>query len=414
MARLIRPLVVEGAENLVADWRRHALTVAGIVWGAAAVVFLVALGAGFYAFLDSGFKKTGDLHSVIAGQYTTSESGGARPGRRIVLERADVERVTGGVPSAAVVAAEAIRATVSVRSPARTRSTVVSAATAELRLIQQLRVARGRFFDASDDRALRPVAVIGASLAAIFFPHEDPLGRRLDVAGRAFEVIGVLQRKGPQLMVNWALHDDMIFLPLGAGLRLFGSRAEVDLIHAKPARLEDVPALHREVRAALAPWHHVEAGDAEAIRVDSVTEFTEPFRNIAAGLVLLLGLVGTVALSMAAVGVANLMLAIVNDRRMELAVRRACGARRSDLILQLLVETLAVVLAGGLIGVGVGVALAQGVALLPLPEELPAPQLSWSTVLTTAAVLGGVGLGAGVAPARLASQVDPAAAMRVT
>jgi ABC-type antimicrobial peptide transport system permease subunit len=117
---------------------------------------------------------------------------------------------------------------------------------------------------------------------------------------------------------------------------------------------------------------------------------------------------------MSGVGVANLMIAIVNDRRMEMAVRRACGARRGDVLLQLLVETLVIVFAGGAIGVGLGVAISYGVGLLPLPDMIPAPRISLSVILTTFGVLVAVGLAAGIVPARLASRVDPGAAMRVT
>jgi ABC-type antimicrobial peptide transport system permease subunit len=115
---------------------------------------------------------------------------------------------------------------------------------------------------------------------------------------------------------------------------------------------------------------------------------------------------------MAGVGVANLMIALVNARQRELATRRACGARRSDLTLQLLVETIVVVVAGGGAGALLGVAIALGVGWLPLPEQLPTPEVSPAVVFTTFAVLVGTGIVAGVAPARLASQVDPATALR--
>ncbi|MFI5397061.1 MAG: ABC transporter permease [Candidatus Binatia bacterium] len=215
-------------------------------------------------------------------------------------------------------------------------------------------------------------------------------------------------------MVDWAPHDDTIFIPLRSARPLFGQQNEVDVVYAKPRRLDDIPSMHAELRAVLSPWHHVSSADHEAIRLMSVADYTEPFRKIGRGLQILLGFIGTVALAMAGVGVANLMIAIVNDRRMEIAVRRACGARRSDVIFQLLVETLVIVFVGGAIGIVLGVALASGVGLLPLPDMIPAPRLSFSVILTTFGVLAAVGLVAGIVPARLASRVDPGAAMRVT
>ena len=117
---------------------------------------------------------------------------------------------------------------------------------------------------------------------------------------------------------------------------------------------------------------------------------------------------------MAGVGVANLMVAMVNRRRVELAMRRACGGRRGDLVLQLLVETLVVVLTGGVLGVAIGTGLVWLISLLPVPDMVPAPRLEPSVLATSFCVLVAVGLLSGITPARSAARVDPAAALRVT
>jgi putative ABC transport system permease protein len=139
-----------------------------------------------------------------------------------------------------------------------------------------------------------------------------------------------------------------------------------------------------------------------------------PVRKVFAALQALLGVVGTVTLAMSGVSVANLMIAIVDGRRREFAMRRACGARRSDLLLQLMVETLVIVGLGGAVGVVVALLVTTLLANAPLPPELPTPQVSASVLLTTFAVLTAVGLIAGIAPARIAARVDPATALRVT
>jgi putative ABC transport system permease protein len=411
---LLVALAEDGLAELRAGWRQHALTLLGIVWGSAAVVILLSIGAGFYKNLQLGFEKTGDRYVMAIGQYTTTELGGARPGRRIVFERVDIERVRGGAASARWVAGELQRAGVAARTPHRTRTAVVSAATPELRFIKNHRVARGRFFDADDEGRARRVAVIGASLAEVFFGAEDPIGRTIHLDGRPFEVIGVLARKGAQYVTNSAPHDEMVFVPLSQGQRLFARGDALDAILVAPWRLDEAKRLEAELRAALLPFHRVSPEDDEAIHVMSIPEITAPFVKIALGLELLLGFIGTVVLAMAGVGVANLMVAIVNRRRVELAMRRACGARRRDVILQLLIETLVVVLAGGLLGVAIGSAAGWAISRLPMPEFIPGPRLEWSVVATSFVVLVAVGLGAGLSPARAASRVDPALALRVT
>jgi putative ABC transport system permease protein len=107
------------------------------------------------------------------------------------------------------------------------------------------------------------------------------------------------------------------------------------------------------------------------------------------------------------------MIALVNARRVEFAMRRACGARRSDLLLQLLVETAVVVGAGGVLGILLGLAIDLAIGLLPLPEMIPTPEVSVSVLGTTFAILAATGLLAGIVPAQRAARVDPATALRV-
>lgn len=412
--RLLAPLAGDGFAQLRAQWRGHALTLVGLVWGAAAVVLLLSIGAGFNQFLDLGVAKTGDRYLMAWGAYTTTESGGARAGRPIDLDIDDLSRAQASAPSAARVGAEIQRYGIAVETPRKTRSGVVAAVTPEIGVIQAHVMARGRFIDDEDERLGRHVAVIGADLPTIFFGDEDPLGHTLQLDGTPFEVIGVLAAKGFQLMTNYDVHDKMVFVPLASGRALFGAGRTIERLYFDMRRFEDEPELRDEVAKVLHDAHHIDPSDTEAIGTMSVPEAMEPTRRIGFGLQVMLGFIGTVTLMMSAVGVANLMIALVQERRMELAMRRACGARRSDLVLQLLVETVVVVLAGGSLGIGFGLAGVQVLALFPLTPDMPAASVSPAVLATTFFVLGFIGLAAGIVPARLASQVDPAAAMRVT
>jgi putative ABC transport system permease protein len=414
LLRLARPLCGDGLAQLRAHWREHALTLVGIVWGAAAVVLLLSLGAGFHSFLDLGFKKTGDRYVVAWGRYTTTELGGTRPGRAIELDREDFERVRASVPSARWVAAEFQRGVVSARTPHRTRTAILSAGTAELRHIKIHRVARGRFYDDFDDAERRSVAVLGADLPELYFADGRAIGRTIHIDGWPFEVIGVLRKKGNQFVTNNGPHDQMIFIPMGRAQRLFDMDNGIGSLIADAPHPDAAAQVEAELRAALVAHHRIDPGDEEALGVMSLPQLTRSFLQIGVGLKLLLGFIGTLMLAMAGVGVANLMVAVVHQRRVELAMRRACGARRSDVVLQLLLETMVVVVVGGALGVGIGTGLAYATSLLPLPDMLPTPRVSLSVVLTSFAVLAAVGVVAGVVPARVASAVDPASALRVS
>jgi putative ABC transport system permease protein len=414
LARLLRlaPSILEEAlAQLRANAREQWLTLAGLVWGASAVILLLSFGAGFHRVIDLGFKKTGERYVMASGNFTSQELGGARPGRRITLDREDLERVRAGAPSAIAVSADETRA-ITARTALRTRTTLVCAATAEIARIQIHRTARGRFLDADDETRSRSVVVLGATLAQAFYGDGDPIGRSIELDGQVFDVIGVLERKGAQFVTNSGLHDDTAFVPLSRGQRLFGMGDAIGDLVADPLRAEDSERLREELRRVLYARHRIPASDRDAISFLEIQDFVRPMLLVGAALRVLLGAIGTGVLAIAGAGVANLMVASVNRRRPELATRRACGARSGDVILQVVIETLVVVLAGGALGAGLGVAAILALGALPLPELVPAPRLEWNVVATAFALLAAVGLVAGITPARIAARVDPAAALR--
>ena len=307
--RLLGPLVGDGFAQLRAQWRGHALTLIGLVWGAAAVVLLLSIGAGFNQFLDLGVAKTGDRYLMVWGEYTTTESGGAQPGRPIRLDIDDLERARASAPSAARAGAEIQRYGIAVETPRKTRSGVVAAVSPEIGVIQVHHMARGRFLDDADERIGRHVAVIGAGLTSIFFGDEDPLGRTLQLDGTPFEVVGVLAPKGFQLMTFYDVHDKMVFVPLSTGRTLFGTGRTVQRLYFEPrvvrrARVARGRGGSAASRASLSVRRRSDRHD-ERSRSDGPDE--EDRLRLAGDA----WLIGTVTLMMSAVGVANLMIALV-------------------------------------------------------------------------------------------------------
>jgi putative ABC transport system permease protein len=318
------------------------------------------------------------------------------------------------VPSADVVAGESQWADVVLETPGITRAGTVSGATAELAAIQNHYIGSGRWISVDDQRSLRRVVVLGANLASRFFAAADPIGSTLQIAGTPFAIVGVLKVKGSQLIGGADNHDDIAYVPLETAQRLFDSGDVVDAILLNPHRIDETRVLESEAARALRRSHDIAEDDGEALRFRSVPEITEPIRTALVGLQALLGLVGTVMLAMSGIGVANLMVAIVNARRVEFAIRRACGAHRQDILAQVLIETLVVVLSGGLAGAALGVVLAGLFNALPLSESIPSLRVSLSTVLTTFAVLAVVGIVAGILPAQRAARVEPSVGLRVS
>ncbi len=410
--QLVPFLLQDATAQLLAEARNNLLTLLGIAWGAASLILLLSLGSAFHAFLEAGVDVAGDLWTQVDGDYTVSDSGGARPGRPVELTTEDLDWVTQSVGSAAAVAGEVLTTAV-VETPHLTRATVVSAASSDLAAIQNHRIAQGRWFTEDDERSGFKAAVVGASLVEPFFDAATPLGQTIQVEGVPFQVIGVLERKGFQLITDRDVHDNMLFVPLAVGQRALGRGNSLDHLLLAAITREEETLLATQVRAALGQRHHLAADEPRGIVLHSVSSTLGPIRKIAVGLTLLLGFVGTISLSISGLAVASLMMAVVADRRMEFAMRRVCGARRSQVLLQLVVETLVVVIGGGLLGVLGGIAGVGILNLVPLPEAFPPPQLVPSVVVTTFFTLVVVGMGASVLPARAAMKIAPNLLLRI-
>lgn len=411
-AARLRAVLLDAGADLRADLRSQALTVLGIVWGSAAVLLLLSFGAGFRGFLDLGVEKTGDRWVAVVPAYTTREAGGRSAGRPLELDLEDVEHLAAAVPSARAVAAEGGPGFAVVESPDRTRITAVTAASAALGRIQAHRLARGRWYDEADDRQGRRVAVLGAHAAQEFFPDGEPLGSRLRIGGETFVVIGVLEEKGFQLVTVRDLHDNTVFVPLRPGLRVFGEREAVRTVYLEAHSPAGAQQLIAEARADLWRRHALPAVETDAFRFHSIPGLLRPVRRVLAGLHATLGVIGAASLAIAGVGVSNRMTALAAARRRELALRRACGARRRDVQLQVVVETFAVVGTGGVAGMLLGLGGVGGLALLPLPPEIPAAFVSPPAVALSAGVLAATGLAAGLGPSRTAARVEPARVLR--
>jgi putative ABC transport system permease protein len=409
--RLLGPTAGEALERLGAERRGYGPTLVGIVWGAAAVIILLSVGSGLGDFLDLGLEKTGDRWVQITAGETTAATDGRRAGRALAWTDDDAKLLRAVVPHADQVVAEN-EYLLRVASDRQVRANVVSAAAPELHRIRGHVIGRGRYLDPEDERSSRHVAVLGAQAAEFFFPGADPLGRTVRIEGVPFAVIGVLARKGFQFFIHKEVHDAMIFVPLSSGRAVTGERRQVQNLLLRLRSLEDEASVRAAATAALRRRHRLVAGDAEAIHFLSVPEAVAPIRNILGALHVALGLVGAVALGMAAIGVANLMLAHLRERRAELALRRACGARRSDVLTQVLIEVAVIVFASGILGAVCGLALVGLVHVLPLPASVPRPVLAPSVVVATLFVLATTALLSGILPARVASRADPAAALR--
>lgn len=393
---------------------RTFLTMFGVVWGTASVIFLLSWGEGVRQMLEAGFTKMGkDTATVWAGQIGEDFTP-AVDRRYLWFTREDEEAVARRARLATLVGAESeLWTVVGFGQRAFTMSVRgVEAANFELRSVS---VASGRPISRFDVQHRRRVAVMGVKARDRLLGAEGRVGSKLRINGNRYEVIGLLERVGTQLWRDSAEIDDQVWIPittlLGMGPR-YGIDDEItDMILFRYPGRQAYDAAKREVRSILATRLRVSTGDEEAIRVASAADALKqiPIDDMQ-GLFLILAVT---TLVIGGVGVMNMMLDSVQERRSEIGVRLAVGARRRDVVAQFFLETVAMTGIGGLAGVGLGIAGSLALGSLQVPDVVPIPVLQGWAVTTAVCVMTGVGVLAGLIPAWRAARVDPSLILRV-
>ena len=377
---------------------RTGLSVAGVAVGIAAVVALTALGEGARRYVVQEFTSLGsNLVIVMPGRVETT---GAMPyggvTRDLTIE--DAEAIARRVPGVVRTAPVSL-ATETVRYGDRGRSVAVVGTSADYRHVRQIRVASGRFLPAGGSHLAGHEIVLGTKVARELFGGANPLGKIVRVGPYRFRVVGVLAPKGRSLGFDF---DDLVFIPVRTGMRIF-NRSTLFRILVETRSAAELGPVKERVLALLRDRHRAE--DVTVLTQDAVLS---AFSSILGVLTLALVGIASVSLTVAGVGIMNVMLVSVAERRREIGLLKALGASDRQVLAAFLAEAVVLSSAGGALGVGAGFAAVR--AFVRVYPTFPASPPAWSV----AAALGVsvlVGAVFGVVPARRATRLDPVAAL---
>lgn len=393
-------------ESLRANRLRSVLTLIGVVIGVMTIITVVAFISGLNGFVaEEVFALGADAIQVNRGADSTiSEDDFVRVRRRRNLTMTDVEAVREACTRCQSVGAH-LNAGGQVKAGSEILQQVqVRGRTPEVPEILGEGIEDGRSINDIDVSRRRRVAVLGADVRDALFPLLDPIGRRVLINGDEFEVVGVGEAEGALMGQP---RDNWVMIPITSFYRIWGSDRSVTL-YAKADGEESVVAAADQIRSVLRSLRHVPYTEEDDFSLTTNETFLELWGNISRTFFAVTVAIASIALVVGGIVVMNIMLVSVTERTREIGVRKAVGARRSDILSQFLVESATVTLVGGVIGILFGAALAGAVSWL---TGLPAAIRPWSVVLGLA-VSTATGLFFGIWPARKAAALDPIEALR--
>ena len=377
----------------------------GIIIGNASVITLVGLGRGAQTLAKNQLSNLGaNVLFIVPGNNDTRRRGISFP-KNLVLE--DSIAINNQVPSVKKVAPQ-ISANEIVQSNSKSLNIAIAGVTPEFLTVRSFEIDEGRFISESDVNSARSFVVIGPDLKEEFFNGKKVIGEKIRIKDHTYEIIGMLKPKGAVFGSN---QDKNAYIPLTTMVNRISGKdptygISLSFISVEAINKNKTSAAKFQITNLLRQRHNIIRDDDFAVR--SQEDALKIVTNITSGLTFLLAGIGAVSLVVGGIGIMNIMLVSVSERTEEIGLRKAIGAKQSDILIQFLFEALILSTIGGLVGTTTGL---TGVFFLGVITPLPA-SVGLITTLSTMLISGSIGLIFGVLPAKRASELDPIVALR--
>lgn len=401
-------------KDLFREKTRMVLTILAIAWGTFAIASMLAVGEGLRVTFAETMANTGHNLLTFNGGRVSESYKNMRPGIKINLTKKDYQDIA-KLPNIAAISKQYTLSNRLIYKDKVSNMNIL-AVNSNYNLIHEIKVETpGRFLLPLDIKNRGAVIVLGEKTATEFFPKGDAVGKYVNIGSKPFLIIGVMQHKS-QMMARRGQDASNNWIPVST-YELYAnpkSITSIDLTYEDPLLLDN---LKSHIQQIVAINHGASPNDDNLVHFSDFAAREERVNTFFLGMQIFLGIIGTLTLIVAGVGIANVMFASINRATHEIGIRMALGARTYHILWHYITEAITASFLGGIIGLSGAYLLVYGLRKIPMKGRLidaigqPKPVLSITVILLVILVLGIIGLLAGLFPAIKATKVDPAEAL---
>ena len=403
---LISDLFEETYFAITANKARSGLTILGIVIGIGSVIAMVSIGQGAAGSIKSNIEAMGpNLITVTPGSQQTFSQVMAQRGSAQTLTIEDGEAIAENIPNVQAVAPELSQRYQAVYMGKNT-NTQITGTTSSYLSVKNVELALGSFISEQDTRLSLKVAVLGPTTRDDLFGEEvDPVGKTIRINGINFKVIGMTQPKGG---TSFGSQDDVIFIPITTVQKFLAGVNHVSTLNVQAMSSEVMSGVQNSITNLLLRRHNISDSSLADFSVMSLEDITEAVTSITNTLTILLAAIAGISLVVGGIGIMNMMMTTVTERTREIGLRKAVGAKRSNISLQFLTESVFLTFIGGIIGILLGIGLAYAVTIFTGMTT----KVSLYSIMLACGVSTTIGIIFGYWPAQKAAKLNPIDALR--
>lgn len=395
--------------------KRMLLTLLAIIWGTMSIMLLLAFGEGIKNRFIQGSRGMGEGIVIVWGGQTSMPYAGFGKGRRIPLYEEDIAYLRQTIPEIKTIAGEYIRWGATIKWKDNYLSERINGVFPEYEEMRNMySQLGGRFINKFDIEQKRRVAFLGDDVKDRLFGDADAIGQTFFINNTPFTVIGVMR---PKIQTNsyQGQDEDVIVIPASTFVTLFGDPYLDNMVY-QPRDISQSEAIERRLFEMMAAKYKFNPDDNSALGIWDTIEGRQETENFFLGLQIFFGIMGSLTLLIAAVGVANIMYVSIKERTREIGIKMAIGGKRIYIVTQFLIEALGITFFGGFFGIGITFILTEILKLINIESDalsfIGHPTVSLEIGLVVAAILGVLGLLSGLFPAIKAASVNPVEALR--